>query len=224
MKSINRWEKLYLNKPNIYDSYSKYQDENYRIIEYVLSNINLENKVVLELGCGSGMYTGELASRCKFLYAVDYSLPLLKIARKKHKQNNIDFIHSNITCIPLMDKSIDFIFSAFAYPPYGSENSCENEINRVIKNGGQILHANNYPKGEFIKMRGSNELIGKSNRQKWYRKNGYKLTSILKTNFCFPDYETGAKLFIEVFGDEISEYISSHKNLNIERYISIHLK
>jgi ubiquinone/menaquinone biosynthesis C-methylase UbiE len=209
----------------VYNAYSTYQDKGNRIIKYLLKFIKLNDKVVLELGCGSGMYTGEIAKRCKILYAIDNSLPLLKIAKSKYKKHiNIQFIHADITSIPLDDKSVDLIFSTFAYPPYGLENKCEKEVERILKTEGQIWHVNNYPSGEFMKLRGLNESKGKKDRQRWYKQNGYILFKVLKTGFNFPDYKTGAKLFIEVFGDEVKKYISTHTNLNITRHVSIHTK
>jgi 2-polyprenyl-3-methyl-5-hydroxy-6-metoxy-1,4-benzoquinol methylase len=53
-------------------------------------------KTVLELGCGTGLYTEQLAAHCKALVAVDISQTLLNEARRKVPAEHVRFVRQNL--------------------------------------------------------------------------------------------------------------------------------
>lgn len=53
-------------------------------------------KSVLELGCGTGLYTEQIASYCKTLVAVDISETLLNQARTKLPADRVRFVRQNL--------------------------------------------------------------------------------------------------------------------------------
>lgn len=68
---------------------------------FAFSNIN-ENDVVLDLACGTGYGSIQLAQKAKLVYALDVdqtSLDLLNVVCKKHNINNIRTIKCNINDI-----------------------------------------------------------------------------------------------------------------------------
>jgi len=56
----------------------------------ILDTLDLKpTDIVLEAGCGTGRITLELAKRCKFVYAMDYSKGSLEVLEQKLKDLNI---------------------------------------------------------------------------------------------------------------------------------------
>jgi len=53
-------------------------------------------KRVLELGCGTGLYSAEMAPRCGQLVAADISEPLLKQARARVTASHVSFVQENL--------------------------------------------------------------------------------------------------------------------------------
>lgn len=56
---------------------------------------------LLDLGCGNGIRTLEISKKCKFVVGVDYSEPLIKIAKKYNNPSNISYY-----CLSILDKNI----------------------------------------------------------------------------------------------------------------------
>jgi 2-polyprenyl-3-methyl-5-hydroxy-6-metoxy-1,4-benzoquinol methylase len=50
----------------------------------------------LDLCCGNGLITVNLASRCRNAVGIDYSEPLLAIAKRDHQRDNITYILASI--------------------------------------------------------------------------------------------------------------------------------
>lgn len=55
---------------------------------------------VLDLGCGNGMITEQVAQHCSSLVAVDFSVPLIANARSQHSGAHIDYLEADVTDLP----------------------------------------------------------------------------------------------------------------------------
>ena len=68
---------------------------------------------VLECACGTGLLTGVIAKKCKQLVATDFSINMLKRARKKYsKYGNVHFEEGNILHIKYPNESFDVVVAA----------------------------------------------------------------------------------------------------------------
>lgn len=218
----NHWDVLYNDRALIYDEYSKYQDKDNKALQALLRYVNFSGKSVLEIGCGSGMYTSILANISKKYLAVDLSLPLLKLAKLKYNNpKKIKYIKTSADNISVGSNKFHIIFSSWGFPPYGIENEAQKECERLIKNGGEIWILTNYPQGEFMKLRGKIESIEKTKRFDWYVLHGYSVVEVVKSKFNFPNAKRAKAVLHYVFGDEVDEYLKKCKNPNIEREIAI---
>lgn len=64
----------------------------------ILNSLNNDTpKAILDVGCGSGYLTNQLASICETCYGIDISNRSVDIAKSKYKQNNLFFINSSIS-------------------------------------------------------------------------------------------------------------------------------
>ena len=52
--------------------------------------------VLLDLCCGNGLLTVRLASRCRHVVGVDFSAPLLEVARRDHQTANVSYVHASV--------------------------------------------------------------------------------------------------------------------------------
>lgn len=53
----------------------------------------------LDLGCGNGLLTSLLASHVNTVTAVDYSRPLLRVARAQFSAPNVSYLHHDVTTL-----------------------------------------------------------------------------------------------------------------------------
>ncbi len=107
---MNKWDK----KAKNYSRYGEDKDrfEN-RIFEALESlHVEFQNKTLLDIGCGTGVYTLHLAKKCLHVEAIDSSkemLELLKEDAKKLKLKSINTQHTNwesFTCRDIYDYAL----------------------------------------------------------------------------------------------------------------------
>lgn len=83
-----RYEDWYLQRGYYYDWVEK---------TTILNALNLKkDDIVLDIGCGTGRFTREIAKRCKKVYGVDFSPESIDILNKKAQQEGIENIESHI--------------------------------------------------------------------------------------------------------------------------------
>lgn len=67
------------------------------LVDDVIRALDLqESDTVLDLCCGNGLITRELASRCRSVVGVDFSEPLISQALKHNSVENTEYIHLDV--------------------------------------------------------------------------------------------------------------------------------
>ena len=126
------------------------------------ARICLENKPggVLDLCCGTGdlvIHLGGMATAGTSLSALDYSMPMLDLAKKKAENKGlaaIDFIHGDAAAMPFPDNHFDSIGIAFAFRNLTFHNPDRDrfmaEILRVLKPRGRFVIVETSQPGNLI--------------------------------------------------------------------------
>ncbi len=156
---------------------------------YLIETMNLNNKTILELGCGAAALTKQIAlngfGRKIIACEVD------KIQHQKNLENpieNVEFILADAQEIPLEDESIDFVFmfKSFHHIPKNLMTKVLGEIKRVLKPNGLVYISEPLFLGE------QNELVAMFHDEEQVRIDAFEAikNSVDKEEF---------KLFKEVF-------------------------
>lgn len=92
---MNKWDKKAKN-------YSRYNEEidsfEQGIFETLSSlHVNFQNKTLLDIGCGTGVYTLHLAKKCSHVDAIDSSVQMLELLKEDAKKLHIDNINTKVT-------------------------------------------------------------------------------------------------------------------------------
>ncbi|RKD33750.1 class I SAM-dependent methyltransferase [Thermohalobacter berrensis] len=96
---------------------------------------------ILDIGCGTGNFSIKLAKKgCKVI-GIDISDEMLKIAREKAKEEELDieFYNMDVYNLKFEDESFDAVFSMAAFEFIKEPEKAMEEIFRVTKGEGQIL-------------------------------------------------------------------------------------
>jgi ubiquinone/menaquinone biosynthesis C-methylase UbiE len=211
---------VYKNKTKEYDEFSKAEDFPKKIDRFMFSKI--KNKIVLDVGCGSGKYAKIFGPSTKKYFALDISKEQLKMAKKNvGNSKKVKFIHSSAEKIPLPDESIDIVFSSWAISVMKKrkiQKKALQEIERVLTKKGVAFIIENNSTGEY-------EIIRKHPKQtqarnKWMEKQGYKPKQI-KTYFKFKNLEDAKDVIRSFYGKSIANKLKSGK---IEHHIIIFSK
>jgi demethylmenaquinone methyltransferase / 2-methoxy-6-polyprenyl-1,4-benzoquinol methylase len=89
------------------------------------------------------------------IYALDFSHLMLKYGLKKYAAQNIQPLEADALCLPLPDRSMDLVVSAFGFRNLANYDAGLREIVRVLKPGGEMgILDFNEPGGVFGKLYG----------------------------------------------------------------------
>jgi SAM-dependent methyltransferase len=81
-------------------------------IRHINRLIDVEDKSVLEVGCGSGRITFPLAKKALEIIAIDIDKVAVEEARKRNRCENVEFLVENIETVQL-GRKFDVIFSTW---------------------------------------------------------------------------------------------------------------
>ncbi|MBD3261240.1 MAG: methyltransferase domain-containing protein [Candidatus Altiarchaeales archaeon] len=127
---------------NYYDEFSSYYDENRSNRYFTLINSLekeyldsfIENKKVLEVGCGTGIILKEVAGKC-CAFGIDLSKDMLV----KAKEKNLKVSQATALSLPFKDETFDVTYSFKVLPHIKEVQTAVNEMKRVTKKGGLLV-------------------------------------------------------------------------------------
>ena len=101
------------------------------------------NHIVGDFACGNGRHTIEIAHCCKKVIGIDFSINLLHLLKNNVKKtNNIELIHGNLLCLPLLSNCLDtvlYIAALHNIPKKNNRIKSLKELFRVLKKNGTAL-------------------------------------------------------------------------------------
>ena len=126
-----------------YDEYSKtYDAKNQQESQQEIDKLALQlirskaqGKVVLEVGCGTGIWMQFLLPVVKSIEGIDISLGMVKQAQKK----GLNVKGGSAQAIPYNDNSFDFVFSYRVHPHVPNLPKALSEIKRVLRKDGKAI-------------------------------------------------------------------------------------
>ena len=178
-------KKFWQRYASIYSLFMKNADAEYNEISDKIKPYLSKDMNVLELACGTGMFTYILADKVNTWKATDFSENMIKEARaagKKHKViPGLSFSVEDATNLPYEDDSFDAVMIANALHIMPNPEKALAEIKRVLKEDG-MMFAPTFVHGEGV---------------------GFKLRTKLFELFGF-------KAFIKPTNDEFKRFIESN--------------
>lgn len=107
-----------------------------RIISRLLGDVH--GKSVLDIGIGSGFFSRFcMSNKAKKIISVDFADPIIEY----HRQNNPDFrlVQADAQNLPFKNESFDTVLALDIIEHLYSPLEFLNEINKVLKKGGQLI-------------------------------------------------------------------------------------
>ena len=99
----------------------------------------VENKIVLDIACGTGYGTQMLAEKAEHVYGVDVSDEAVEYAEINYPHAKITYKQGDARKIPLDDASVDVIVSLETIEHIPDPEEFVKEVKRVLKKGGQFI-------------------------------------------------------------------------------------
>ncbi len=105
------------------------------VTEKQLSN----SSYVLDLGCGSGRWTKYMASKAKFIEAIDPSEAVFSAAQAYNDLKNVRFTQAGVDTIPFNDNTFDFVISLGVLHHIPDTGKALASLIKKLKPGGHAL-------------------------------------------------------------------------------------
>ena len=141
---------------------------------------NCQDKKVLDYGCGNGIHSVFLAKQGAKMIGIDLSEPLLRIAKKRAKQEGVedktDFLLMDCEELKFPDNSFDIIFDGGTFSSLDVKKAYP-KLARVLKPTGFLVGIETFGHNPLTNFkRKINKLRGK--RTKWAAEHILKMKDI----------------------------------------------
>ena len=212
--NLSEGSKSYHEEANIYEEFSIIEDTPGFIEKYLVNYI--KDKIVLDVGCGTGKYLCKFNKLSKKYYGLDISKDQLNIAESKISDNiNTTFICSAAETINLPSNYIDTIISTWVLGTILDQNRREkalSEMIRVLKPDGRIFLVENDIGGEFEIIRDRYPNVQKTKGyNEWIEKMGLYPIKKFDTFFKFRSINSAKIIFSSIWGNRVLDKIKSNK-------------
>lgn len=131
-------------RTNIPDGYDRGRDHGPHVLQLWMNAIasHVEGRRVariLDLGCGTGRFTGALAVRFEAeVIGIDPSSRMLARALEKRQVAGVRYQRGNAEAIPLADGSVDLIFMSMSFHHFEEVDLAARECCRVLREDGTV--------------------------------------------------------------------------------------
>jgi ubiquinone/menaquinone biosynthesis C-methylase UbiE len=106
---------------------------------FVINQVELKDKVVLDIACGEGYGCNILSRFSGFVYGVDISEEAIDSAKKNYSNPDIEFLVGSTSTIPLNNKSVDVVISFETIEHHDLHFEMMREIKRILKDDGVLI-------------------------------------------------------------------------------------
>ncbi|EDU38571.1 class I SAM-dependent methyltransferase [Clostridium sporogenes] len=173
---------------------SEYFEE--RLKYKILSITNIKDKIVGDLGCGTGFVSLAVANEASIVFSIDNSINMLKelsTSASKKDYKNIYPIKSSLDNLAIFDESLNVVFINMALHHIKDAKKAIAEMYRVLKKDGVVVISDvREHNGEWAKEEMFDEWLGFSKEQmtNWLEDAGFENIEIENTNLSCKGYSS----------------------------------
>lgn len=145
MNSIEKYGQTFGKQSSVYDSARPKMPE--EVIDYLFEFISESNPKILDVGCGTGIVSRQMAQKGALVLGTDVDPEMIEEAKAKNTEN-IQYKIAPTEKLPFPDESFDAV-TAFSSFHWFANADASTEMFRVLKSGGVVFVANRYQQGKF---------------------------------------------------------------------------
>jgi ubiquinone/menaquinone biosynthesis C-methylase UbiE len=186
MPAPEHWPRIYRDQPEVFEAFCRAEDPCGLIVERLAAHAALGGAAALELGCGTGRYSADLAARCGSYLATDPSPSLLALAPRA----GVWLTRSRAEAQPLRDRSVDRVLATwvFAYLRPETRAAALREAARVLRPGPSagVWLVENHWDGEFQALRDRSGYGAEPGVKALIEAHGFRIVERVDTEMRFP--------------------------------------
>lgn len=229
---LRHLNKIYAKNAGSYEKLSLCEDCNNDIIRTITKDIDFNDKVILDLGAGTGRFAVPLAKKAGFIYALDNCRPMLTVFRRKLREKrikNVRLLEAGYQKIPLPKESVDIVLSIWSFPAHSDNWERDlKEIKRVLREDGRIILVDNHFSGEYYRIKrkvNESKLFSSIDKflkeeHEWLKSRGFR-NKVISTTLNFKTKRNIEKACRPFFGAEVAFFLLSRGKLKVEHNLSV---
>jgi len=214
-RGLKEGSRHYHSEDSLYETFSLAEDAPGLIYKYLIPFI--KNKIILDVGCGTGKYCKLFFPHAKSIVGLDNSKIQLKIAKVKLANlKNIKLKHVSAEVIPFENNTFDLVFASWFLGVIQKEKQQKQileECFRVLKPGGKMILIENAEGSEFEFIRGRVNDPTKRTRayNEFLLKMGFKINKKISTYFLFKNKNEALKVIGGIWSEKAEAKVKKSK-------------
>ncbi len=229
----NDWDRLFREYPGVYDEFARVEMKP-PIGEAINAHFPLQGKVVLDVGCGTGVPTFKLAEYAGSVIGVEPEKSMRDVAvsyARERAITNVEFLDGRAEDLPLPDHSVDMVTAITLQTLHNEDNIRRfvQEAERVVKPGGSILSVNIPPGwygGELCPIifgEPRRVLPDEEERDKRFGGLGFSYSDFDSFHH-YGSVEKAVRTYGFIFGKKAIDYIKENQRTEIKFRYRMHYK
>ena len=218
-----RWWETFREAPEIFDAFRRAEDADGRIVAALRRHVDLRERVVLEIGCGTGRLARDVASLARSYTALEPVAPMLRIAR------NVVPERTRLVCaraqeLPVADASVDVVLAGwvFANLPASVRARALDETSRVLRRSRDMRDGvwliENHWQSEFQDVRGLDGDVSTSEVAPLLAA-GFRVVETVDTEIRFDGADDCERIVGHLCGDAAAERLRSRPRSKLEQRV-----
>ena len=206
------WARAYREAPEIFDAFSRAEDPEGLVARSFLAHAELTGRRVVELGCGTGRYSRELASRAGLYVGVEPSASMLAFARAASDEFPVEplLLRARGETLPFKTASVDIVLAAWVVVNLRAEirEGVLQEAARVLRPGPRcgLWLIENHWDSQFQHYRGRGP-EDESRLRDLLDHRGFELVDVVSTHLRFPSPSEAERVLGYLCGEIMLEQL-----------------
>ena len=215
------FRKIYQTQAAQYDALVSYEDHQGNLLPALAEIQPLIAISAVELGAGTGRFTRLLAPYAAHIVAIDNSMPMLEVAKRRLKSDgskNYTLVQADHRSLPIADGQADLTIAGWSFGhligwyPESWHHQIElavSEMGRILKEGGKAIILETLGTGQ------RNPAPPTAGLAQYYayleEKRGFSKKWI-RTDYRFPSVTEAEKLTSFFFGQELARHVAEENS------------
>ena len=159
-KHVNLLRRRRYENPKVFSQPAPYRnhmilDPDNKYIQAINSHAPLSGATILEIGCGNGRMTSDMAKHANKIVATDLDFEILELAKKNISAKNIEFLHTPDGTLNFPAQSFDIIIYTLSLHHIPKDQMIDNlrHSGDLLKDGGVIMVVEPGDGGSFLEVK-----------------------------------------------------------------------
>ena len=219
------WPQIYRDAPEVFEAFARAEDPEGLVVQRVRDLAGVAGRKVLEIGCGTGRYSRELARASGAYFALEPGARMLGLARQACQGSPVHLVAARGESLPFKAQSMDLILATWvlAYLKPGACAQVLRDARRVLRHepGAGIWLVENHWTGVFQALRGREGFGGEPGVKRLLEDHGFRVVEVLETELRFSSEREAERVLGALCGPEVRERLRKKPMATVGHHVVI---